>query len=81
MAAGVAAEVQVRSPAWHSGIKGSVIAVAAAQVPGAARIRSLARELLYVIGAAIKKKKNFFLVDLIYFLLQVFSFFPCYVGP
>ena len=60
MAAGVAAEVQVRSPAWHSGIKGSVIAVAAAQVPGAARIRSLARELLYVIGAAIKKKKFFF---------------------
>ena len=48
-AAQVAAEAQVQSPAWGSGCQGSGVATAAAW------IQSLARELPYGTGAAIKK--------------------------
>ena len=57
-AALVPAEVWVQSPTQHSGLKGSSIAAAPAQVTGVAQIQSLAWEFPYALGATIKKKKT-----------------------
>ena len=76
-AARVAAEVWVRSPAWHRGVKGSGVAAAAAQ------IRCQARELPYAVGAAVKGKKGKNTQRLIVIwrrrleLFQDSLFFPC----
>ena len=61
-AAWVAVEVQVRSPCPLQWVKGSGIATAELQVAAVAWIQSLAQELPYDTGAAVKlkKKKNFF---------------------
>ena len=48
----VSAELWVQSLAWHSGLKGSGVAAAVAQ------IQSLAQELPCAVGVAIKKKKK-----------------------
>ena len=48
----VAEEAQVRSLGWHSGLKGSGVAAAAAW------IQSLAQELPYAVGAAVKLKRK-----------------------
>ena len=48
----VSAELWVQSLAWHSGLKGSGVAAAVAQ------IQFLAWELPYAKGAAIKKKRR-----------------------
>ena len=50
----VYAEAWVWSPAWHSGLQGSGIDAAAIQVSAMARIQSLAWELSYAAGVAIK---------------------------
>ena len=55
-AAWVVEEVQVQSPAQHSGLKGSSVALAAVEVAAMAQIQSLARELPYATGAVIKFK-------------------------
>ena len=70
-AAQVAAAVQVPSPAWFSGLKGSSIAIAALQVAPGAWIQSLAQELLYAMGITIKKERNKENVFLLF--LMVFS--------
>ena len=54
-AAQVAAETQVQSLAWRSGL-GCSISIAVAKVVAVAQIPSLAWELLYAVGAAIKNK-------------------------
>ena len=45
--------MQVRSSAWHSGLKD--LAMQQLQHKAAARIQSLAWELIYAVGEAIKK--------------------------
>ena len=52
----VAAEIQVSSPAWHSGIRSGAIA-AVAQAAAVPPIGSLAWGLPYATGVARKKKK------------------------
>ena len=48
-------EVQVQSPPQHSGLNS--VATAVAQVAAAAWIWSLAWELPYAVGSAVRKKK------------------------
>ena len=51
----VASEVQVQSPAWCSGLKNLVLLQLQHKVAGEAQIQSLAWELFYALGAALKK--------------------------
>ena len=57
-AAWVAEEAQVQSPTLYGGLKGSVIVVTVVQVAAAAPIQSLAWELPYATGAAMKTNKQ-----------------------
>ena len=50
----VAAEAQVCSPAQRSGLKGSAVAAASAQVAAVAWIQSLAQKLPYAASVAVK---------------------------
>ena len=57
-AAQVTADVQVQSPVLCSELKVSSVATSAAQVKAAARIQTLAWELSYTVGTAIKKREK-----------------------
>jgi len=53
----VAAEAQVQSPVWHSGLKFPVLPQLWHRPAAAAWIQSLAWKLPYALGVAIKKKR------------------------